>query len=217
MLLVCLLPILVAGPLSLILIALGAIARTHRSTGPRAAAIIGAGITYPFLSLFTSPQQLAVWSHEFNRGISISNVLASAIVAGALYFATNSRSIVIACAIACVVRAALIVPLWLIEDGSSALNFVTWLASIIAWHAIILVEIIRWRNRQIELLPPICPSCNYNLTGIRPDRCPECGLKLNWKRRHCTECGHRLLRLCSDNCPKCGAPARVDIGKSEST
>jgi len=33
-----------------------------------------------------------------------------------------------------------------------------------------------WR----EKLPPICPGCSYNLTGIESVRCPECGRAIVW-------------------------------------
>lgn len=33
-----------------------------------------------------------------------------------------------------------------------------------------------WR----EKLPPICPGCGYNLTGIESTRCPECGRAVLW-------------------------------------
>jgi predicted RNA-binding Zn-ribbon protein involved in translation (DUF1610 family) len=33
-----------------------------------------------------------------------------------------------------------------------------------------------WR----EKLPPICPGCGYNLTGIESTRCPECGRGIVW-------------------------------------
>jgi len=33
-----------------------------------------------------------------------------------------------------------------------------------------------WR----EKLPPICPQCGYNLTGIESGRCPECGRGIVW-------------------------------------
>lgn len=33
-----------------------------------------------------------------------------------------------------------------------------------------------WR----EKLPPICPHCEYNLTGITSGRCPECGGAFLW-------------------------------------
>ncbi len=31
-----------------------------------------------------------------------------------------------------------------------------------------------------EKLPPICPGCGYNLTGIQSRRCPECGRGILW-------------------------------------
>lgn len=33
-----------------------------------------------------------------------------------------------------------------------------------------------WR----EKLPPICPGCGYNLTGLESVRCPECGRHVSW-------------------------------------
>ena len=30
-------------------------------------------------------------------------------------------------------------------------------------------------------LPPTCPKCEYNLTGLSADRCPECGSTFRWK------------------------------------
>lgn len=33
-----------------------------------------------------------------------------------------------------------------------------------------------WR----EQLPPICPTCGYNLTGASQGRCPECGGRFLW-------------------------------------
>lgn len=29
-------------------------------------------------------------------------------------------------------------------------------------------------------LPPTCSKCNYNLTGLRDERCPECGTPFRW-------------------------------------
>ncbi len=39
-------------------------------------------------------------------------------------------------------------------------------------------------------LPPICPRCEYNLSGKRHARCPECGLRINWD-----ELQHRTRRM----------------------
>lgn len=42
-----------------------------------------------------------------------------------------------------------------------------------------------WRNgynrgwRQARSAPPMCPVCNYNLTGLSQCQCPECGTKFN--------------------------------------
>jgi hypothetical protein len=30
-------------------------------------------------------------------------------------------------------------------------------------------------------LPPTCKRCSYNLTGLREERCPECGTPFTWK------------------------------------
>ncbi len=30
-------------------------------------------------------------------------------------------------------------------------------------------------------VPPVCPACGYNLTGLDEPRCPECGGRYTWK------------------------------------
>lgn len=39
-------------------------------------------------------------------------------------------------------------------------------------------------------LPPTCRKCDYNLTGLKEDRCPECGTTFNW-----TEVRKRASRI----------------------
>lgn len=42
-------------------------------------------------------------------------------------------------------------------------------------------------------IPPLCPFCNYNLTGIKELRCPECGVTFEWHEVH--RHGRRLTAL----------------------
>ena len=35
-------------------------------------------------------------------------------------------------------------------------------------------------DQWLEKLPPICPRCGYNLTGLAEPRCPECGGEFLW-------------------------------------
>ena len=52
-----------------------------------------------------------------------------------------------------------------------------------------------WR----EKLPPICPGCGYNLTGIESARCPECGRPVSWiELRTNARTIYHALRLVED-------------------
>jgi hypothetical protein len=35
-------------------------------------------------------------------------------------------------------------------------------------------------DQWLEKLPPMCPKCGYNLTGLPEPRCPECGGEFLW-------------------------------------
>jgi predicted RNA-binding Zn-ribbon protein involved in translation (DUF1610 family) len=43
------------------------------------------------------------------------------------------------------------------------------------------MEQIRGRRDWRIPIPPTCPSCHYNLTGLSSNRCPECGQIFNWR------------------------------------
>lgn len=42
------------------------------------------------------------------------------------------------------------------------------------------LEQIRGRRDWRIPVPPTCPNCEYNLTGLPNNRCPECGQIFNW-------------------------------------
>ena len=65
----------------------------------------------------------------------------------------------------------------------------------------------------IYKLPPICPQCGYNLTGLTSPRCPECGRVFHRKEveQRARELSHEMLRLKDVNeVPGCGL--KVVIG-----
>jgi hypothetical protein len=37
------------------------------------------------------------------------------------------------------------------------------------------------RYRLPTPVPPICPQCGYNLTGLHEPPCPECGYRFDWR------------------------------------
>jgi hypothetical protein len=37
------------------------------------------------------------------------------------------------------------------------------------------------RFRLPTPVPPICPQCGYNLTGLHEPPCPECGYRFDWR------------------------------------
>ena len=49
----------------------------------------------------------------------------------------------------------------------------------------------------IYKLPPICPECGYNLTGLTSPRCPECGRVFHRKEveQRARELSYEMLRL----------------------
>jgi len=42
-------------------------------------------------------------------------------------------------------------------------------------------------RKQREALPPTCPCCEYNLTGLVSIRCPECGWVVDWDLAYSNE------------------------------
>ncbi|UCD28974.1 MAG: hypothetical protein JSV03_00375 [Planctomycetota bacterium] len=53
-------------------------------------------------------------------------------------------------------------------------------------------------DRQWHIpLPPTCRKCDYNLTGLPSNRCPECGTPFNWKevRRRASRTWALAVRL----------------------
>lgn len=42
------------------------------------------------------------------------------------------------------------------------------------------------RTRTMPPAEPLCPRCGYNLTGLRQDRCPECGTQFTCEVRYLT-------------------------------
>jgi predicted RNA-binding Zn-ribbon protein involved in translation (DUF1610 family) len=65
-----------------------------------------------------------------------------------------------------------------------------------------------WR----EKLPPICPGCGYNLTGLESRRCPECGRHIIWSElRTNAKTAYHALRQVEDVNDMLGAGVGLGI------
>ncbi len=124
-----------------------------------------------------------------------------------LAFVTRSRNVVLSTLAALLAAFAVLTPF---TYGFLPLDQYFMEASFFAyvtWTIIVCLSFRRWARDHSRKDPfeRHCWRCNYDLTGIRPDACPECGLKLNWKPRRCAECGYSLKGIKSNTCPECGA------------
>lgn len=63
-------------------------------------------------------------------------------------------------------------------------------------------------TRRYTMLVPRCAACDYDLSGLNGDRCPECGASLRADDQagvlRCATCNYDLSGLNCDRCPECG-------------